>query len=263
MVDTLRAAFALLTRLPVVPSGAASVPGGAGRTLAVGTGAAAFPLVGLVVGTCGAIAVLLLGPGEPVLAAVAAVAIAAVATGALHLDGLADTADALAAPDPVRAERARRDPSTGPAGVVALVLAIGAEVAAVASLAGHDARVAAAAVVAAATVGRTLPVLTGLVAAGWGRPGTAASGGFGAWFVERLRPVDGVIAVALAAAIVAAMTALGGAGLVAAGAAVGALTGAAATAVIVARRGGIDGDAFGASIVLGGLACLVATAWLA
>jgi adenosylcobinamide-GDP ribazoletransferase len=56
----------------------------------------AFPLVGLLIGACGAVAGLLAGWlfGEP-LRAVAVVVAWMVVTGGLHLDGLADSADAL------------------------------------------------------------------------------------------------------------------------------------------------------------------------
>ena len=57
----------------------------------------------------------------------------AAVSGGLHLDGLADTADALVAPDAYAAERAREDPSVGPGGAVALLVVLGAEVAALAS----------------------------------------------------------------------------------------------------------------------------------
>ena len=73
--------------------------------------------------------------GEPVLAGILAVGAMTVLTGALHLDGLADTADALLAPDRATAERARKDPAVGPGGAVALILVLGIEVAALASLA--------------------------------------------------------------------------------------------------------------------------------
>ena len=120
---SLRAAIALLTRLPVRPDDAAA------------SGAAAFPLVGAIVGLAGAVPLALASAGEPVLAGILAVGAMTVLTGALHLDGLADTADALLAPDRATAERARKDPAVGPGGAVALILVLGMEAAALASLA--------------------------------------------------------------------------------------------------------------------------------
>src|SRR3954465_5140830 len=87
------AAVAFLTRIPV------------GRIVAlgpddVGRGVAFFPLVGAGVGAPGALAAEgLEGPLPALLAGGLGVAVAIVLTGALHLDGLADTADAFGASD--------------------------------------------------------------------------------------------------------------------------------------------------------------------
>src|SRR3954471_24395642 len=83
------AAVAFLTRLPV------------GRLVDVdaddvGRGAPLFPLVGGLLGAAtGGVAVGLHGPLPPLAAAAIAVAVGTLLTGALHLDALADTADAL------------------------------------------------------------------------------------------------------------------------------------------------------------------------
>ena len=122
--STMRAALAFLTRIPV-----GVLPG-----RDEGPGAAWFGVVGAAIGLLGAIPVLVLGTFQPWAAAVLAVAIAAIVSGALHLDGLADTADALAPPDPQRADLARRDPRTGPAGVAAVVLVLLLDVTALAVL---------------------------------------------------------------------------------------------------------------------------------
>src|SRR3954462_4187346 len=109
-MSTVRSALALLTRFPVATA-TTDTPG-----------AAAFALVGAGVGIVGAIPyAIVAGPlGEPRVGAVAAIAAMAVATGALHLDGLADTADAVMARDRDSAERARKDPRGGAGGVVGL-----------------------------------------------------------------------------------------------------------------------------------------------
>ena len=88
----------MLTRIPV----------GAGDD--DDTGAAAYGLVGALVGAIAAIPVALLAGAAPTLAAILAVGTLAIISGGLHLDGLADTADALLAPDRMRAEAARKDP---------------------------------------------------------------------------------------------------------------------------------------------------------
>jgi adenosylcobinamide-GDP ribazoletransferase len=247
LVADLRAAVAILTRLPV------------GAQLDGRAGAAWFPLVGLGIGVVAAIPVALIGAAEPVLAGIAAIALAAIASGGLHLDALADTADALMAPDAERAEAARRDPRVGSGGVIALVLVIGAEVAAITSLIGSAGPVVAAAtVIAAAAVARAVPVV--LIAPWARRPGSAvpAAGlpGAGAWFASHVRRRDGLVALALAGATSVGLALLTtpivglGAGL---GMAVGLIVGLA----IRAARGRWDGDALGAALELTVLASLV------
>lgn len=101
-----------------------------------------YPVVGLLLGLVLAAAALLLGPG--VLARPAGVAAALVlglwvwSTGGLHLDGLADTADAWVGGQGSR-ERTltiMKDPASGPAGVAALVLVLIAKFAALEVLIG-------------------------------------------------------------------------------------------------------------------------------
>src|SRR6478736_1463935 len=94
------AALAFLTRIPI------------GRWVAlgpddIGRGVVFFPLVGAGVGPLPALAAGGLG-----------VAVALVLTGALHLDGLADTADAFGAADRERALEIMRDSRTGSFGAV-------------------------------------------------------------------------------------------------------------------------------------------------
>jgi adenosylcobinamide-GDP ribazoletransferase len=247
LATDLRAAIALLTRWPV------SVAAGTARA-----GAAAFPLVGLGVGLLAAIPVLVVGTGQPVLAAFAALAVAAIVTGGLHLDGLADTADALMAPDPARAEAARRDPRVGSGGVIGLVLVIGAEVAAIAGVVEARSSVfGAAAVVVAMVVGRSVPIVTvGLER----RAATTSGGGFGAWFAGQVRPADVALAIGLAALAVAVVGVVVASPLPAVWALGGLLVGGVVSSAIRAARGGWDGDALGAVIELTVLATLATAA---
>ena len=99
-----RAAAGFLTRLPV---------GGVSDRV----GAAAFGVVGAGIGLLAAVPLVLLGRPVPLVAAVLAVSVIVLVTGAVHIDGLADTADALAAPSADAAERARNDPRLGSGGV--------------------------------------------------------------------------------------------------------------------------------------------------
>ena len=113
----LTAAFMLLTRLPL--RGRATQP--AARA------AWAWPLVGLVVGGAGAVALAAaLGLGAaPGLAAALALAVQVAATGALHEDGLADVADGFwGGRDRDRRLAIMRDSRLGSYGAIALILAL-------------------------------------------------------------------------------------------------------------------------------------------
>jgi adenosylcobinamide-GDP ribazoletransferase len=239
-----RAALGLLTRIPV----AARLPDR--------PGAAAFGVVGIVIAALAAVPfVLLVGPAdEPQLAAIAAIATVVLLTGALHLDGLADTADALLARDPETAERARKDPAVGPGGLAAVVLILAAEVAALVSLTDAMAAIQVAwVIVAAGGVSRVVPVV--LV---WATPSDARSAGLGAWFADRIGPLDVAIAVGSAVVIVA-LVAVAVRPALAVDILVGALVGVLAGWLVAWRRGGLDGDVLGASIELAFAAILATT----
>jgi adenosylcobinamide-GDP ribazoletransferase len=120
-------AFRYLTVLPVPPSRAADD---------LGRAAVWFPVVGLALGACLALASLAadrLVP--PVVAAMLLVTLWSALTGGLHLDGLADTADGLGGGwSRERALAIMRDGRSGPYGVTAIVLVLGLKAAALASL---------------------------------------------------------------------------------------------------------------------------------
>jgi adenosylcobinamide-GDP ribazoletransferase len=246
-IGTFEAALALLTRLPVRPrNGLAS-------------GAAAFPVVGAVVGVAGLVPLVLGAAVEPVLASLLAIAAMNVLTGALHLDGLADTADALLAPDPTTAERARKDPAVGPGGTVALILVIGVEVAALASLVASAGTLAAgAALVVASVVARTLSVIAIVLARS-----RVEGGGFGSWFAARVGQGDALTAVVIAALVTGALTLATRSAGVGLGGLVGAGAGLAIAGGIVRGRRQLDGDGMGAIIELTLAASLAAAAFVA
>ncbi|MEW5769362.1 MAG: adenosylcobinamide-GDP ribazoletransferase [Pseudomonadota bacterium] len=88
-----------------------------------------FPLVGLLLGVCLAAAVWLGNRVDPWLAALLGLLVWVGLTGALHLDGLADLADALGAShrDPQRFLAVLADPHVGVFGVVAVVMQLAAK----------------------------------------------------------------------------------------------------------------------------------------
>ncbi|HEX6356540.1 adenosylcobinamide-GDP ribazoletransferase [Actinophytocola sp.] len=126
MFAGVRLAFSWLTVLPV----------GVGRVDRALAGAAisAAPVVGFVLGAAAAGLLLLLdllGIGG-LLAGFLVVGFLALVTRGMHLDGLADTADGLGSyKDADRALAIMRDGPVGPFGVVALVLVLGTQAAAI------------------------------------------------------------------------------------------------------------------------------------
>ena len=230
-VGELVGATAFLTRVPVARGGA-------------GSGAGAFALVGGAIGLVAAVPAALLLDISPLLAAGVAVALLVLLDGALHLDGVADSADALAAPTPEARERARRDSAVGAAGAVALVLVLLLQTAALAAV-PEAAFVASVAVAGAAS--RSVPVL-------FARLGRGARSGLASWWASAVRPRDGVACLLVAAAWLL----LPGARPL--GLLVGLLLGG-VVLLLLSRTIGASGDAFGASIELGFLGALIGSAW--
>jgi adenosylcobinamide-GDP ribazoletransferase len=118
-----------LTRLPV--------PGVADFSAAdLARSSAWFPFVGLVLGAIVGLVTFALDHRNPVLAGIVAVVAWVWLTGALHLDGLADLADALAAAhrDPERFFAVLADPHLGTFGMVSVVLVLMLKAAALAWL---------------------------------------------------------------------------------------------------------------------------------
>ncbi len=221
------------------------------------TGAAAFGLVGAALGMAAAVPLLVAGAAHPLPAAIAAIGLLALLDGGLHLDGLADTFDALAAPAGA-AERARTDPRAGAAGVIAIVVTVGLQAAALAELASRGGLLSAAAFVAAVTVSRAAaPVWTVAV----GRR-MAPPDGLGRWFADATSPGAAAVAIGSAAVVVAALVEMTGiaVGLAAVTGMIGALI---VGAIVVRLRRQLDGDASGALIELTVAAVLLAATLLA
>lgn len=237
----LAAAVAFLTRLPI---GRVAVLDGAD----VARGAAAFPLVGAAIGAAmGGTAEGLVHVLPPLAAAGVALTVGAALTGALHLDGLADTADGLAS-GRERALAIMRDHSIGAYGASALALDLIVKAAALAGLATH--RHALWPAVTAAALARTAPVT--LAAA---LPAVRDDGA-GASFAERVSRPGASIAVLLAVAIAVAATRLHGLEL----AAIAAAATIALGAFFIHWLGGVTGDLLGAATELVETIVLVAAA---
>lgn len=129
MSDGLLVALGFLSRIPV-PAGVFARPGAQARSLPW------YPLVGLIIGTLLGALAWVLQESPPLLGAALLVGAWAWLSGGLHLDGLADTADAWVGGmgDRERTLAIMKDPRSGPAGVVALVLVLLLKFAALASL---------------------------------------------------------------------------------------------------------------------------------
>jgi len=219
-----------LTLVPLGPGGAASAPG------ALAQAAWAFPVVGAVIGAAiAAVFALAVAASLPGLAAsVLAVGAGIVLTGALHEDGLADSADALAGADQASRLAIMRDSRSGVYGVLAIVVSVLLRAAAIDALAGRWAVLGALAAAHAAGRG-------GLPAALYLLP-PARSDGLGA---DAGRPGEAGMAWSLAISAAIAVAALGvraGLAALAASCVVMALIGALAWRGI----GGHTGDILGA-----------------
>jgi adenosylcobinamide-GDP ribazoletransferase len=237
-IRTLRSAMAFLTVLPVATS-----EGGPGERL----GRAYFPAIGALVGLAAAgVFVLMDSFSTPLLAAVAATSTLALLTGALHLDGLADSADGLfGRGDVARRLDVMRDPRVGSFGTVAVALVLLGDVAAIAAL--SPGRAVAALVIAGALSRLAMLAVIALV------PYVRTSGLGVAAVDSSHRGFDLALGSAIAVAVCLlywprALLAL----------CVVALT-AAVVAVTARRRlGGATGDIYGATAELCMLAALIA-----
>ena len=212
-----------------------------------------FPLVGALVGAVGGLvfitASLLHLPGLP--AAILAIAAVAILTGALHEDGLADTADAFGAlPDRQRALEIMHDSRIGTFGTIALVLVLAGRLAALASF--WDVLHAAAALISAAAFSRAvLPAIMYLQPTAK-RSGLAAEAGRPQFWPVLASLVIGILVTVLLLPMQEAVTALLAAGGT-----------AAVLAWLFSRAfGGCTGDTLGAVQQVGELAFLFAlVAW--
>jgi adenosylcobinamide-GDP ribazoletransferase len=239
---SLAAAVAFLTCVPM-PRGAR--PG----TDTTAGAVPLFPLVGAAVGAAaGAVATGAAILLPPLAAGAAGVAFAAAVTGGLHLDALADTADALGSRSREEALRIMRDHAIGTFGAVALVLVLIVHASVLGELAHDGHAVATAAAAGATSRAVAVPLAASLPDLRAGRGSVSALGSLSAGRVSATLGLAGVVALAV-------LGPEGGIALLAP-AAVG------SAAWIVYRRwlGGVTGDALGAAVQLAETATLTALA---
>lgn len=141
-----RGAIGFFTRLPVRSDDAAA------------TALRMAPVAGVLVGALGGVAITLamLANLPPLLAALTCILVVIIATGALHEDGLADLCDALGARSRERRLEIMRDSRIGTYGVCALAMALMLHVVLIAGLVESGGVVGVVAVIASATLSRTL-----------------------------------------------------------------------------------------------------------
>lgn len=258
MGDALRLALSTFTVLPVHD-------GRINRRVA-GRAMAAGPVVGALLGLVAA-AVLFAARrsyGDTVLAtllsAAIAIAVLALLTRALHLDGLADTADALGCyGSPERALAVLRSPEIGPFGVLAVLFAVLLQVAALATAVRAE----------RGTVSLILAVVAGRLAVVWactrGVP-AARPDGLGALVAGTVRRSVAAVLTLVAGVALAGAAALddhsGGAGALRAGAALVVALVAAWLLLrhAVRRFGGVTGDVLGALVEVTSTVALLAMA---
>ncbi len=240
--DEFMIAAGVLTRIPLAAEAA-----GPGAIAAAGW---AFPLVGGGIGALCALAFFAAGLfGLPVgPAALLAIATGVAATGALHEDGLADTADGFGGGSRDRKLAIMRDSTHGTYGVVALVLSVGLRATAIAAI--GDAIFVGLALIAAHAASRAvLPPAMFLL-----RP--ARVDGLGAAAGRPSRTV------AAGAALIGAVIALATLGPLSGALALFLAGGAVAAAAMLARRqiGGYTGDVLGFFQQIGEIVILLVAA---
>ncbi len=245
MIRAFALALQLLTRLPI-PSSAAPP-----RPEELGLSVLFFPVVGLLIGTLLAglhTTLWLIDPG--VLAALV-LAVWVLLTGGLHLDGLADTADAWIGGhgDRDRTLAIMKDPRSGPMAVVIIVLVLLTKFAALQVLLAGDARTL---LLLAPVLGRSVIVLL-LVTTPYVRPE-----GLGAPYADYLPRLSCAALVLLVA--LATVGLLDWTGGVLLGVLAGGFFGM--RHWLLVRLGGATGDTLGAACELAETAALLVPALL-
>ena len=221
------------------------------------------PIVGLAIaGVADGVLVLAraaAGGETSLLPAALAVASIVAITGALHLDGLADTADALGVRGgAARAREAAKQPATGAFGVSAIAVVLLLDVAAIATSAGQG----------RSTTALVVGCAGGRLASTWAcrREPSATETGLGAWVAETVGTGAAIAATAVTVVICGTVAAIDQPHRVAATlAGVAALVAALLVGAFVRRLGcrafgGLTGDVLGATISCGATAAYLMVA---
>ncbi|HTP16359.1 MAG TPA: adenosylcobinamide-GDP ribazoletransferase [Streptosporangiaceae bacterium] len=242
----LRLAVTLLTAIPLRGGGTAPTRRQACAAMAWA------PAIGLLLGGLAAGVIELAGSvarAGALLAAVLAIAALAALTRGLHLDGLADLADALGSRLPAaKALEIMQRSDIGPYGVATLMLTLLIQVAALAT----------AQELGRGLVAVSVAAVSGRLAITWAcrRAVPAARGtGLGALVAGTQHPA---VPLALTAALLAGAAAAGW--IFAVAAAAGLLAAYLVTRLAVRRIGGITGDVLGALVEIATAVCLLVTA---
>lgn len=234
-------ALQFLTRLPV-RLGAAPTPEQRGRSLLF------YPVVGALIGLLLWGLARLSAGADPLLAAALLLAAWVALTGALHIDGLADSADAwLGGGDAQRTLAIMKDPRSGPAGVAAVVLTLLVKCAALAALLRTGAWPA---LLVAPVIARTAVIGLFLTTH------YVRAEGLGSDLARHLPSGPGWLVVALVAIALPALCGYRGLRMLLAAVAAGWLL----RRLMVRRIGGTTGDTAGALIEVVEAVCLVALA---
>lgn len=245
MIRSLVLALQLLTRLPTPSLNSPPQPWELGRSVLL------FPVVGLVIGALLAGLHTTLWWADPGVAAALALAIWVLLTGGLHLDGLADTADAWIGGqgDRDRTLAIMKDPRSGPAAITAVALVLLNKFAALQMLLAGDVRDM---LLLAPVWGRAMLVLL-LVTTPYVRPD-----GLGSPYANELPRLSGGLLVALIAIATIALLEWPG-GILLAVMSIGFLGLRHAWMI---RLGGVTGDTLGATCELMEMLALLTMALL-
>ncbi len=216
----------------------------------------AFPAAGLVIALVPALLLWLICLShDPLLAALAALGLQSLLTGALHEDGLADTADGLGGGrDRDQALVIMKDSRIGSYGVIALILSFGLRAAALAALGRYDPALAALGLLAASAASRALMVAHWRALPSVREGGVAASAGQPEEQARNMALLTGAVAALVllvpVAGPVRSLLPLVFAGLIAFG----------FTRYVSNKLGGHTGDTIGATQQLSEIALLIGLA---